>query len=257
MSTAQRFYDAFAADYDHFVNWPARLNSELPFIVNILSKAGAHSVLDVAGGTGQHAIALVKTGFAVSLVDISPEMVQQAKWNSADAAVELPSYQAGFGDLSALGTQYDAVICLGNSIPHILDRGALQRAIVDMASIVKPGGVLIWQLRNFQRVLALQERYMGPQAWRTPEQEHLFIRFYDFIPPQVRFNLLHLQRSGNGKWEQTIEQTVLAPWTLAELRESLVVNGWENLSVYGNLSGEWYRADESSDLVLVASRSQI
>ncbi|MHB1355249.1 MAG: class I SAM-dependent methyltransferase [Anaerolineae bacterium] len=257
MSTAQQFYDAFASDYDHFVNWTARLSNELPFIVATLTKAGANNVLDVAGGTGQHAIALAHVGFAVSLADISPEMVQQARRNAIDAGVLLSAHQAGFGELSALETQYDALLCLGNSIPHIQDRDALHRTIVDMASVVRPGGVLIWQLRNFQRVLALQERFMGPQAWRASEHEHLFIRFYDFIPPHVRFNLLHLHRSGDGNWEQTIEQTVLAPWILAELSKALAGNGWGEVLAFGNLGGEPYQEETSSDLVLVATKSRI
>lgn len=258
MSTAQQFYDAFAADYDHFVNWPARLKSELPFLVATLTHAGAHSVLDVAGGTGQHAIALAMAGFAASLADISPEMVQQARRNAVVAGVTLPAYQAGFGELvGVLGASYDALLCLGNSLPHILDLAVLHRAIADMAAVVRPDGVLIWQIRNFERVLARQERFMGPQAWQTAEHEELFIRFYDFIPPQVRFNLLHLHRQGNGSWNQTIEQTVLSPWTLVELSDALAGNGWEDLFVYGNLSGEPYQKEVSSDLVLVATRSRI
>ena len=257
MSTAQQFYDAFAVDYDHFVNWPARLSSELPFLVATLTQAGAHTVLDVAGGTGQHAIALATAGFAVSLADISSEMVQQARRNAADAGITLPAYQAGFGELGVLGASYDALLCLGNSLPHILDLVALQRTIADMAAVVRPDGVLIWQMRNFERVLAHQERFMGPQAWQTAEHEELFIRFYDFIPPQVRFNLLCLHRQGNGKWDQTIEQTVLFPWTLPELSAALAGNGWEDLFVYGNLRGEPYQKEVSSDLVLVATRPRI
>jgi glycine/sarcosine N-methyltransferase len=252
MGTAQQFYDAFAVDYDHFVNWPARLNNESPFLVANLTRAGAHTVLDLAGGTGQHAIALAKAGFAVSLADISLEMVQHARRNALQAEIALPVYQSGFGELSALEAKYDALICLGNSLPHILDSDALNRSIADMTAVVNPGGIMIWQLRNFERVLALHERFMGPQSWQTPENEELYVRFYDFIPPLVRFNLLRLHRQGGSNWSQTIEQTVLYPWTLPELREILNNLGWRISGVYGNLVGEPYQKETSSDLVLVA-----
>lgn len=255
MSTAQQFYDAFAVDYDHFVNWQERLKNEVPFLTDLLLRTRVHTVLDMAGATGQHAIALAKAGFAVSLADISPEMVHQAECNAVEAGITLPSYTAGFGQLSIFRATYDALLCLGNSVAHILDPDSLVRAISDMAVVVNRGGVLIWQLRNFERVLNLQERFMGPQAWHSAEHEHLFIRFYDFIPPQVRFNLIHLQRQGDGGWQQSIEQTVLHPWVLAELGQVFTVNGWENLRYYGNLRGDLYQPETSSDLVIVAMKS--
>ncbi|MCE5259284.1 MAG: class I SAM-dependent methyltransferase [Chloroflexi bacterium] len=256
MSDAKRFYDSFAISYDYFVSWPERLKSELPFLLNVLNENGAHRVLDMAGGTGQHAIALMQAGFEVCLADISPEMLQQARYSAESHQLSLPVFQAGFGELQDTFTEpFDALLCLGNSIPHVLDKADLRRTVADMATLVKGGGVMIWQLRNFTQVLAAQERFMDPQSGGTPLDEWLFVRFYDFVPPHIRFNMLQLRRKTNEKWQQHLEQTLLYPWVLGELGPVLAASGWEPAEVFGNLRGEQYEAASSSDLVLVAKRS--
>ena len=255
MGDAQSFYDSFAQEYNSFVNWAERLRVELPFLLNELQRVSARLVLDVAGATGEHALALAQSGFEVYLADISPAMLEQARRSSQERSIPLHIYQAGFGELrQTFDTQFDALLCLGNSIPHVLDQTALQRTAADMAAVVKPGGLMIWQLRNFEHVLARQERYMEPQSGGTAQSEWLFIRFYDFILPYIRFNMLRLHRNPGRPWQQYPEQTLLYPWTCAQVLPLLVAEGWNQPVLYGNLQGEPYAADGSSDLVLVTTR---
>ncbi len=57
---------------------------------------------------------------------------------------------------------------------------------------------MILQQRNFDRVLARQERYMPPQAARRGDDEWLFVRYYDFEGADLRFNLLRHHRHGRA-----------------------------------------------------------
>jgi ubiquinone/menaquinone biosynthesis C-methylase UbiE len=59
----KEIYDDFSRDYDRFVNWPARLAVEMPFIEKQFRLAEEQlqrkpKVLDTACGSGMHAIAL-------------------------------------------------------------------------------------------------------------------------------------------------------------------------------------------------------
>jgi ubiquinone/menaquinone biosynthesis C-methylase UbiE len=56
-------YDSLSLDYDRFVNWQNRLSIELPFIIKQFQLINAKSILDVATGTGMHAIALAQLGY--------------------------------------------------------------------------------------------------------------------------------------------------------------------------------------------------
>jgi ubiquinone/menaquinone biosynthesis C-methylase UbiE len=72
-------YDALSDDYDRFVNWGNRLTYEMPFIGRILHKADARRVLDVACGTGMHAIELARRGYKVVGMDLSAPMIERAR----------------------------------------------------------------------------------------------------------------------------------------------------------------------------------
>ena len=81
-AAAVPLYDSFD-DYDRFVNWERRLAYELPFIEAQLQAANARRVLDVACGTGQHALALARRGYEVVGADLSAAMIERARENAA------------------------------------------------------------------------------------------------------------------------------------------------------------------------------
>ena len=134
-------YDSFSVDYDRFVNWPDRLATELPFIEGQLQAVGACRVLDAACGTGMHAIALARQGYEVVGVDLSAGMIERARANACVGEVNARFEVAGFGELAArAGTGFDAALCLGNSLPHLLTPVDLEAALADFAACLRPGG---------------------------------------------------------------------------------------------------------------------
>jgi len=83
-------YEDFSADYDRFVDWPARLAAESPFIERLVPQAGSLCcILDAACGTGMHAVALARQGYQVAGADISPEMIARARANAVAAGVDV------------------------------------------------------------------------------------------------------------------------------------------------------------------------
>lgn len=245
-------YDALAEDYDRFVNWEGRLAYELPFLEHWLAAGGARRVLDVACGTGRHAIALAERGYEVVGADVSAEMVARARENVAAAGQAIRFVGAGFGELAPVTDgPFDAVLCLGNSLPHALTADDLARTLADLAAVLRPGGRLLIQNRNFDAVLAGRERWMGPEAHRDGEQEWLFVRFYDFnADGSLTFNMLRLRRAGGGGWEQGVESTLLYPWTRAELEAALRAAGFGDLALYGDMTGGGFDPVASGNLIV-------
>jgi len=93
-------YDALSDDYDRFVNWENRLAYEMPFIERTLRGADARRVIDVACGTGMHAIELARRGYEVVGVDLSAPMIERARENALTAGVKVHFIVAGFGELA-------------------------------------------------------------------------------------------------------------------------------------------------------------
>nr|MBC7245076.1 class I SAM-dependent methyltransferase [Chloroflexota bacterium] len=249
-------YDDLSTDYDRFVNWTVRLAMEMPFIEQELRRVEAHRVLDVACGTGMHGIALSQRGYDVVGADVSPRMIAQAQANAAAADVAARFVVAGFGELrTKVGSGFDALLCLGNSLPHLLTAGALETTLVDFASCLRFGGLLLIQNRNFDRVLARRERWQEPQAHREGEQEWLFLRFYDFEPDgTLTFNLVTLRRKGAGKWEQRLAATRLWPQRRDELVAALQSTGFSKITCWGDMQGHPFDPESSSNLVIEGRR---
>jgi glycine/sarcosine N-methyltransferase len=251
-------YDAISNDYDRFVNWPSRLGIEIPFIEQQLQQITGRGgrVLDAACGTGMHTLALARSGYQASGADLSRGMIERARANAIVAGLKVRFEAVGFGDLApAFGTQaFDTLVCLGNSLPHILEPSGISAALTDFAACLRPGGLLMLQNRNFDAVLAHRERWMEPQAYHSEDAEWLFLRFYDFDPDGLlSFHMITLHRPGTGAWTQQVTTTRLYPLRQAELVTHLEKAGFVNIVCYGNMSGAPFDASGSGNLVIVAN----
>ncbi len=253
-------YDQFAADYDHFVNWKNRLGVELPFIEKNLKQLnemnnGVIKVLDAATGTGMHAVALAKDGFEVAGADLSAEMIGVARRNAQSTGVSIHFEVVGFGRLAETfsGQSFDALLCLGNSLPHLLSVDDLTSAIKDFAACLKPGGWLLIQNRNFDAVMGRQDRWMEPQTFSEGDTEWVFERFYDFNSDgTIQFNVVTLKRAGQAPWSSTVYSTTLRPILRDELVNILDKQGFTSIRTLGGLSEELFNPVNSSNLVISA-----
>ncbi len=260
-------YDTFSSDYDRFVNWENRLAYELPFLEQqIQTVAGpggqAPRVLDAACATGMHVIALAQRGYPAAGADLSGSMIERARANAVVAGVEARFEAAGFGALeAAFGAQsFDALLCLGNSLPHLLDRAALAGALADFAACLRPGGLLLVQNRNFDAVLAARERWMEPQAHREGAREWIFLRFYDYEPDGlINFNVVTLYRDGprapgGDGWQQRVASSRLYPLRAEEAAGLLREAGFSQVDLYGNMTGSPFDPAASGNLIIAARK---
>jgi SAM-dependent methyltransferase len=109
---------------------------------------GAHTILDVACGTGMHA-KFLKHHYAVDGIDINENYLLAARLKN-------PSDNYTRADMMDfdLGRIYDVVTCLFSAIGIVKTFERLERAIACMVRHVRPGGALII------------EPWFTPEQWR-------------------------------------------------------------------------------------------
>jgi glycine/sarcosine N-methyltransferase len=247
-------WDTLSVDYDRFVNWEERLAREMPFLDGFLSQRGAHRVLDVACGTGHHAIALAKRGYDVLGVDRSEGMIAKARANARAVGVAANFERAGFGELLHVVTEpFDAALCLGNSLPSVLSEAELRSALADMGEALVSDGSLIIQNLNYDRLWPSRQRFMPLETHRDGDEEWLFFRFVDFHQETLTFNMvvLHVR---DGAWDYRAEATDLRPIFSDDLRRLLEEAGFASMEFFGDGDHNPYDKQESSDLIVVAQR---
>jgi glycine/sarcosine N-methyltransferase len=133
---------------------------------------------------------------------------------------------------------------------------SLQRALVDFAACLRPGGVLIIQNRNFDAVLDNAQRWMDPQRYADDRGEWLFVRFYDFeANGTLTFNMLTLQHRSGQSWTQRASSTTLLPIRHDRLVGEMQQGAFSKVCSYGDLQGTEYRSNDSPNHVVVARKA--
>ncbi len=106
-------------------------------------------VLDAGGGPGRYTIALAEQGYHVTLLDLSAGLLDLAQRKIAalpattrDRIDEI--IEGSITDLSRLpDDSFDAVLCLGGPLSHLVDPAARTRAIGELRRVTRPGGPLV------------------------------------------------------------------------------------------------------------------
>ncbi|MGH2387187.1 MAG: class I SAM-dependent methyltransferase [Chloroflexota bacterium] len=100
-------------------------------------------ILDAGGGPGRYAVALAASGHDVTLLDISPRMLERAHDHAADRKVRLAGLAEGSAtDLSRFDNgSFDAVLLLG-PLYHLPVEADRMRALRECRRVLTPGGTL-------------------------------------------------------------------------------------------------------------------
>ncbi|KAG1924824.1 glycine N-methyltransferase [Pimephales promelas] len=121
---------------------------------------------------------LVEEGFKVVSVDASDKMLKYAlkeRWERRKEpafdnwVIEEANWLTLDEDVKKPGDGFDAVICLGNSFAHLPDfkgdQSDQKLALQNIASMVKPGGILIIDHRNYDYILETGQAPQGKNIY--------------------------------------------------------------------------------------------
>jgi glycine/sarcosine N-methyltransferase len=256
------FYDALAPMFDVMTDWEARLAAEGPFLKCVLEDVGARRVLDAACGSGGHALWLARQGYEVAGADASPGMIAIARQKAAAAGLAIPFYLSGLDDLQPARVQhaekFDAVLCLGNSLPHLLTQADLEAALRGMTDVLRSGGLLVLQNLNYDLRWQKQPRWFMAQGGVLDGQEVLVWRFADYDLPAGRIAFhIALFRKDAPNWKVEVRTTPHRPLFQADLLAALAEAGFIEPRTYGRMAlpEERFDASRSGDLVVVAKKA--
>ncbi|MDP6041156.1 MAG: class I SAM-dependent methyltransferase [Candidatus Latescibacteria bacterium] len=136
-------YDNVAEEEDKAEKNPS-LRTEIPreFIKQYLKTSDV--VLDAGGGAGINAIMMAQRCKKVTLVDISPRILELAAGNikSAGLTEKIDLIQGDITNLQQFeDREFSFVVCVGDSISYVLERGA--QAIQELTRVADKGAILI------------------------------------------------------------------------------------------------------------------
>jgi len=115
------------------------------FLEKYLPRRG--TILDAGGGPGRYSIELAKRGYSIVLQDLVPEMLETAKKKMRRAGVlrKVRQFiQGSIEDLSAFpDASFDAVLCLGAPLNHLLKPEQRQKAAEELVRVAKKNAPIL------------------------------------------------------------------------------------------------------------------
>jgi SAM-dependent methyltransferase len=245
------FYDALAPEYDLMTGFEQRVVTDRPFFRLIVERYGIKRAVDAGCGTGFHSFLLAQLGVDVTAVDISSAMLRKLSERAAALNVQIRTVRTDFRSLAAdVPGTYDAVFCLGNTLAHLPSDEELRTALTNFSSLLIPGGIVVLQIVNFESILTSQQRVQSVRE----RGDKIFVRFYDFEPTNIRFNILTLERH-EGSLMHRLQSVYLRPIRPSELRTVVQCCGLEEPALYGGISLEAFDPERSPDVVLIARKA--
>jgi SAM-dependent methyltransferase len=256
-----------AAHYDRWVGWEPRLKKEMPFLAAGIP-AGA-TVLDAGCGTGAHARALAAAGYRVTGADASAAMLAQAReaearatearlaeTRSAETQDTEPQHTAAVewvecdvSDAAAIGgRRFDAVLALGNVLPAFGDADAVHRGLVALVARTSPGGVLILQYLNGERIHA-RGRLVAKGG--DDETGDIWLRHHFEAGDKLWFHSYQL-RHGESGWTAEVRAHEYSDIPAAEV-VALLEQLFERVELFDGLTASPFDPLESDSLGVLAT----
>ncbi|MCM8765846.1 MAG: class I SAM-dependent methyltransferase, partial [Candidatus Omnitrophica bacterium] len=142
-----RYYDLIYKDKNY--------EEECDYLEEIFKKflkRRPKTILDLACGTGGHAIPLSKRGYRVTGIDISEPMIKIAQEKARKEKLNIKFYQSKMQEFK-LNKKFDCAIAMFSAIDYLTDYFELKRALENISQHLKKDGLFIFDFWNGFAVL--------------------------------------------------------------------------------------------------------
>lgn len=250
-------FDDIALAYDDAIDWNARLAREIPFLLSRLGNPKGKRVLDLACGTGRHAVALTLEGAEVVGIDNSDEMISRAMKHAASNGVVSRFILSGMEEIQSLDLgEYDLIICLGNSLALLDDLSVLEGVLSSVYDALKENGVFIAQVLNFEEIHRTGFRFFPQKSGKMDTgEEVVFSRFYEHTnPPNSSILVMSAQMKVKGEWTSLVSTQQVLNLDSNLMKRFLARTGFRETRFYSDYSESLFVGSDDRNLVIHSRR---
>jgi ubiquinone/menaquinone biosynthesis C-methylase UbiE len=232
--------------------------SEAAFVHTCLKEYGRRPTIDVlelACGTGSHAIELEKLGYTVTATDYSDSMLAVARKKAASLSSDVEFYKQDMRSLNLQRGPFDAVVCLFDSIGYAVTNEALRQTLQGIHRSLHTDGLFVFEfwnagamLRNFDPVRVRQ--------WFTEKSEVLRISetMLDHTWQICKVSYRVLELNNDGTYVQFKEIHAVRYFLLQEMAALLENNGFSPLKWFTGFSAGEDISDNTWHIISVARK---
>lgn len=211
------FYDRLSPQYHDNMGWDWEAGMRLEgknldrFLSHQIEGTGPYTLLDCSCGIGTQAIGLALQGYQVHATDLSTVSIDCARQQSTNLGVDLTFGVADFRKLHESVTDtFDVVLTCDNSIAHCLLDVDLMAMLGSMKSRLKPNGLLLISLRDYDPLVRDRPRFNNQHVDDRPDGRRVVFQLWDWkTDGSSYFNNQFLIRDIDGQYDVKHFQTEL------------------------------------------------
>lgn len=225
-------YEMFASVYDEVMD-PALYEDWLRFSRRHLPQQPGR-LLELACGTGALAVAFAKSGYQVTALDLSAEMLAIADQRADEAQADIQFVEGNMLDLSEIG-QYDAVTCFSDSLCYMPDQQAVRQVFDEVFNVLADDGTFLFDVHSLHQVDTVFPGYS--YHYQTDDFAFLWESYPGGQPHSVSHLLtFFVQTADEALFQRYDELHEERTYTLKDYHDMLGAAGFASVAVYGDFS---------------------
>jgi SAM-dependent methyltransferase len=179
------FYDELADHYHLiFADWQASIDRQSRMLRALLAaEFSTHplKILDCACGIGTQSIALAGIGHEVVASDLSRAAVERAQREALGRNLNISFHRSNLTSLAEIASaDFDVVVALDNALPH-LSASEVKLAVAAMSSKLRPGGLLVASLRDYDRAIVERPSFQAPAFHGVEPNRRIVHQVWDWV----------------------------------------------------------------------------
>jgi glycine/sarcosine N-methyltransferase len=198
------FYDALAGYYHLiFEDWDRAIQRQASILNSVISHRLAAKrlrILDCACGIGTQSLGLAALGHYLLGCDLSPAEVMRATREAQQRGLDIlfrVSDMTNLKEVSEAG--FDVVSVFDNALPHLTSDKLIQ-AVGTMALKLKPGGLFIASIRDYDAILEQRPPMQEPAFFGTLGNRRIIHQVWDWTGAAVYTLHLYITVEADHGW---------------------------------------------------------
>lgn len=220
-------YDRFTADVD-YSKWADYLERHFR-----TGKLPIRTVLDLACGTGSLTWLLAERGYDMTGVDLSEEMLAEAREKGADHAAEMPLFLHQSMDRLDLYDTVDACVCCLDSVNYVTRPAVLKKAFQRVHLFLTPGGMFVFDINTPEKLMGLDGQLFMDE---TEDAACIWRAEYSRRRRVCTYGIDLFTRQESGLWRREEEVHEEYAYTPEELVGCLKEAGFVDIRQFGELT---------------------
>jgi SAM-dependent methyltransferase len=227
-----QFYDQLSGNYHLlFEDWRRSVQRQGEVLDRLLQAqfgGRPQSVLDCCCGIGTQAIGLALRGYAVQGTDLSAQAIERARREAEVFGVAIPFGVADVRSLAEhVAATFDVVLACDNALPHLLDDADLQQGVNSMAARLRPGGLFVASIRDYDELVRTRPRTTPLGVLDNGRERRVAFQVWDWSADGRSYRLQQfiLQSDDGTTWHTAVYTTWYRALLRAELTAALIGAG--------------------------------